>query len=162
MEQPPRQPVFLEQRPAAVPARPDPSQGLPTPAVAISETGTLIWTGLLEPGASLSIQGNRPSAGNLEGALPGTAVSIRAYPAEMASNGLTVLSGEARFADQMVIEEAGPRNLGHRAIYRYDPDAAASLSIAEPPSATNGWNRVVLRATGRPVSVIFIRWERTR
>jgi len=162
IQQPPRQPVVLEQRPAAVPGRPSPAASQPAQPGTMNESGTLIWTGLLEPGATLTIQGNRPSAGNLSGALPGTAVRVNAYPAEMASNGITVLSDDASLESRMRIEEAGPRNQGQRTVYRYDPEAAASLSIVDLPAASNGWNRIVLRAIGRPVSVAFIRWQRVR
>lgn len=164
VERSPRQPVVLQQQPAALPGRPStsPSSAEPPAAAAVNQSGTLIWNGLLEPGATLTIDGNRASDGTLAGGLPGTAVQVRAYPAETASNGLTVLSDEERLQTQIVIEEAGPRNQGQRTIYRYDPEAAASLSVVQPPSAGNDWSRIVLRASGRPISMIFIRWERVR
>jgi len=162
IERPPQQPVVLEQRPAAAPHPASPALSQSSRAGTVAESGTLIWSGLLEPGDTLRIESGKPSTGSLIGAFPGNPIRVRTYPAEMASNGLTVLSGETRFNDQIVIEEAGPRTQGQRVIYRYDPGAARSISVAEAPAAANGWNRIVVRAGDQPLSVIFIRWETAR
>ncbi|MCP5110662.1 MAG: hypothetical protein GY953_07490 [bacterium] len=122
-------------------------------------SGMLIWTGLLDTERTLGIQGNKPSSGSLSGALPGTPVRVRAYPAELTSKGLTVLSSDQQHAGGDVSESPGPRNAWNRVTYRYS-GGEAGLQVVETPSAANDWARISLRPVGRPLSVIVVRWER--
>ncbi len=155
----------LEQRPPAPPrpAAPVPASTAPVtarPASPAASSGRLIWTGLLPPGGVLTITGNRPSAGSLSGELPGAPVRVTAYPAELTGNGLVIHSGEARYSQQLVIEEPGPQNSWTRTSFRYDPGQADDVEIVETPGPSNNWLRLSLRATRRPLSVIAVRWER--
>jgi len=159
----PRSPatVLLEQRPPAAPSR-SPTSAAPPPANPGATAGMLIWTGLLADGRALEIEGSRASAGSLSGSLPGGPVRVTVYPAELGASGLTLLSSESRHAGETVVEEPGPQNSWNRTTYRYDPAAAASLEVVEAPSARRGWTGISMRARGRTLSVIVIRWQRAR
>jgi serine/threonine protein kinase len=113
----PAPPQAAQSPPASLPA--------PRPLLKAEEyagplRGSLVWTGALEPGATLTIQGGQAAAGNLLGDLPRVPVTVDAL-------------------------------------------AAGGAVIAEPPSAANQFDRVVLRnASPAAIRSVVIRWRVTK
>lgn len=80
-------------RPAALPNKTRPVQHVPEtqvpaqesrrgPAIA-ARSGTIVWSGTLEPGEEVSVDGTRCSIGTLTRGLPGTPVTLRLTPASV-------------------------------------------------------------------------------
>ncbi len=107
---PPRQePV----RPA--PAPPPPVQPPPKPAYTGPSSGVVVWSGKLEKGESVVIDGGNASAGTLNGKLPGVPVSV---------------------------------NLDVR-----------EFALAEAPSPSNNWSKLVIRSRNRRHTVVTVEWK---
>jgi hypothetical protein len=122
--------------------------------------GRLIWTGQLRNGAVLFIDGQDPSGGNLNAALPGRPVHVSVYPGELTPSGLVLYTSEADKAGRT--ERPARQNGWNHTIYRFDPRRVTELAILEQPTAQNGWKRLVVRAGGRPVSVLAVDWQSAR
>jgi hypothetical protein len=151
--------------PAPAPA-PAPAVALPaaeperrSPAYNGPRSGKLIWTGVLAPGATLTVEGRRASAGTFSGALPGVNVRVSVYPAELSAGGLTVYSGAARHAQGDVTEPRSAQNGWLNTTYRYDPARAQEVALVEAPSAADGYRKLVVRGGRRPLSALVIAWE---
>ncbi|MBM3814246.1 MAG: hypothetical protein FJW20_21690 [Acidimicrobiia bacterium] len=121
--------------------------------------GQLIWTGLLPAGGTLTIEGRRPSSGSLNGALPGVAVRITAYPADLSSGGLQVYSGAAKHARGNVVEPRSAQNGWLETRYHYDVERARGVAVAEAPGEANNHQRIQIRSANRPVAALVIEWE---
>jgi hypothetical protein len=84
------------------------------PAYTGPSSGTLIWSGRLEKGGTVTIEAGQISSGTLQGGLPGVPVLIEMDQREFA--------------------------------------------MAETPSPSNGWQRLVFRSRNKRHSVISIKW----
>lgn len=178
----PAPPVAVPERPvtqvAATPVQappPAPTQTVPStsvpqtlpapepvsrpPAYSGPRAGKLIWTGVLPPGGTLTIDGRRASSGTFSGALPGVNVRVAAYPAELSANGLSVYSGAARHARGDVTEPRSAQNGWMNTTYRYEPARAQDVSVAEAPATGNSFRKIVLRGGSRAISAVVISWE---
>jgi hypothetical protein len=73
----------------APPAKPMPRTAVvppPTPQPvqpAVPSSGTVIWSGHIDKNALITIQGDSPSSGRLEGQLPGVPVMIQIHPKDI-------------------------------------------------------------------------------
>lgn len=127
----------------------------PKPSYTGPQSGRIIWTGDLVGGSSLSIDGRQASAGVASGELPGVAVRISVYPADLSAHGLSVFTaGLPRRS-----EPPGPQNGWNATSYSQDSRRAGELLVIESPVAQNGWKKVVLRNDGRSISVVLIDWR---
>lgn len=126
----------------------------PKPAYAGPSSGRIIWTGQLERGAVLSIDGSHASNGAVTGELPGVPVRVTAYPAELSGRGLVVFSSSPRGR-----EAAGPQNGWNETSYAYNPRRAASVIVTEAPGPQHGWKRLTVRADRQSIAVIIIDWN---
>lgn len=124
----------------------------PTPTA-----GRIIWTGELAREASLTIDGRKASKGSLNGELPGGAVRVGAYPAELTSDGLRILTGNPRYA-QPRVEQPSAANGWQKTQYVYDPKAVRDLIVEQMPAKSNP-KQLILRGGSRKISVIVIEWQ---
>ncbi len=125
------------------------------PAYAGPSSGRIIWTGQLERGVVLSIDGSHASTGAVTGELPGVPVRVTAYPAELSGRGRVVFSANPRGRR----DAAGPQNGWNETSYTYDPRRAASVIVTEAPGPQHGWKRVSVRADRQSIAVIIIDWR---
>lgn len=146
--------------PAASPDRSAMSVTAPRPSSIYNgpATGRLIWTGNLNAGASLEIDGDRASTGDLTGSLPKAAVRISVHPASFSRRGMDVFADELD-AEREIREQPSANNGWTETVYRRNPKRAGDVVVTESPSAQNRWKRIGLRAAGRKVSVIVVDWE---
>jgi len=150
-------PVTLQQSAPTTATTTAPARG----NVAVSaRTGKLIWTGFLPAGQTLTLAAGKPNRGTVSGAFPGVPIRISVYPGEMTGAGLTVYSSDSRQASHPRVEQPGPQNSWTRTTYRYDEARSRTATIVEQPGAGNGWRRLVVRAEGRPLSVLVVEWKR--
>jgi len=89
---------------------PAPSQARPAPGYSGPGAGVIVWSGQLEKGEAISVNGTRPSTGNLTGALPGVPVLIEVEPKDVGiaeapgpSNGWKGFSLRSRKGRQTVV-----------------------------------------------------------
>lgn len=76
---PSRTPVFRPEPTYQPPAAASPA----APRYSGPASGVIVWSGRLEQGASVTIEGDRASAGTVNGALPGVPVLIEITPADV-------------------------------------------------------------------------------
>jgi len=162
-EQPPAPAPIFEQRPAATltqaPPAASPLSGVPVPVQTSSARGSLIWTGFLPPNQVVTIENGRPTLGSLSGRLPGGPVRVSVCPGELSGAGLTAFTADR---EQAAGGAGSPPGDPGGAAYRFDPERARTAAMVEPPSAANNWRRLAVRASGKPVTVLVIAWERAR
>jgi proteasome lid subunit RPN8/RPN11 len=139
------------------PPKPTPVQA-PKPAYTGPPSGRIIWTGFLDAGQAVAIEGGRASTGDITGALPGVPVRISAHPAELTSRGMAIYTAIPAQA-QGAVEAPGPGNGWNRTAYQWDARRARGLLVLDAPSAGNAWKRVVVRNDLAPVSMIVIDWK---
>jgi hypothetical protein len=152
----------LAQRPEAAPPTISGAAAAPSAAPpAAAPSGRLFWTGVLGPGGVLTIQGRQASAGTLSGQLPGVPVRIAVYPAELSSAGLIVYTGNPKHGGAGLTEAPGPANAWTRTTYRYAPEKAALVQVAQAPGEANGWRVIWIRSSA-PVTALVIDWELVR
>jgi hypothetical protein len=118
----------------------------------------MIWIGSLAPNATLSIDGRKASAGNVNSALPGVAARIGVWPAEFGAGGFTVYTSARKYSHGAT-EPPGAQNGWNQTTFRFDERRAAEIVVLEQPSANNNWNRIVIRAGPKPVTALVIDWE---
>jgi hypothetical protein len=121
-------------------------------------TGRLIWTGNLNAGASLQIDGDRASTGDLTGSLPKAAVRISVHPANFSRRGMDVFADELD-AEKEIREQPSANNGWTETVYKRNPKRAGDVVVTESPSVQNRWKKIGLRAAGHKVSVIVVDWE---
>jgi proteasome lid subunit RPN8/RPN11 len=121
-------------------------------------TGRLIWTGNLSSGASLEIDGDRASTGDLTGSLPNVAVRISVHPASFSRRGMDVFASELD-AEKEIREQPSANNGWTQTVYKRNPKRAGDVVVTQNPSVQNRWKKIGLRAAGRKVSVIVVDWE---
>jgi hypothetical protein len=162
----PVKPAVVSPAPAAGPAvartTPPPPIAVATPRAAGytgPRSGKLIWTGELPRDGQLVIDGRKPSRGFVNGELPGVPVRIGAYPAELASDGIRVLTGNPAFT-QPKVEAPAAGNAWNRTQYVYDPKAYRDVIVEQMPSGGD-LKKLTLRAGGKKLSVIVIEWQVT-
>ena len=111
--QPVRAPVTQAAPPQPAPAQP----AKPVPAARYTgpTSGALTWSGQMDKGATITLDGSTASQGTLNGSLPGVPVLIDVAPAD--------------------------------------------IGIAESPSPSNGWKRLVLRSQKSRNIVVTIHWR---
>ena len=154
--------VVLEQRPEASPAGvTTPGSAPPAAPEAVPTSGRIIWTGALEPGRVLAIQGRQASHGSFSGQLPGFPVRVVAYPAELSGVGLTVYTTNPKHRGAGATEAPGPGNAWTRTVYRYAPDRAGTVQVIQAPGEQNGWRAISVRSSGNLAAVV-IEWETIR
>jgi hypothetical protein len=155
-------------------ASPPPGQGLPAresaalnrlpaPAatvrpVAGASSGRLIWTGYLAPGATMTIEGRRASAGSLNGALPQAPLRVLIYPAEFSSGGLSAYSSQPRHVASNAVEQRSAETGWLSVRYVYSLERARALTVIETPGAANGY-KLTLQSGDKPASVAVIDWQ---
>lgn len=123
---PPDSPAKPVERPKRIELmRPDPTQRPeqavvppPKPEYNGPSEGNLIWSGQLEKGDTVTIQGGQASAGSLRGELPGLPVIVDLDTREFA--------------------------------------------IAEAPSPSNGWKKLVFRSRNKRHTVVTVKWSLLR
>ena len=120
------------------------------------KSGRVIWTGSLGRRGVVEFEGSNATLGSLSGALPGGAARIAAYPAEFASDGLTVYVTDASRHNRT--EAAGPLTGWNRLHFVWDPERVKQLTVLEAPSANNQYSRMALRNDARQCSVIVVEW----
>jgi len=78
----PPPPAFKERpqilKPEATPAAPAPAPGYSGPA-----SGVMIWSGHLDKGATVMLDGGRASQGTLNGSLPGVPILVEVEPKDV-------------------------------------------------------------------------------
>jgi proteasome lid subunit RPN8/RPN11 len=121
-------------------------------------TGRLIWTGNLNSGASLEIDGDRASTGDLTGSLPNVAVRISVHPASFSRRGMDVFASELD-AEKEIREQPSANNGWTQTVYKRNLKRAGDVVVTQNPSVQNRWKKIGLRAAGRKVSVIVVDWE---
>jgi hypothetical protein len=67
-------------------------------------------------------------------------------------------SGIVVYADRSGVEPPSAANGWNLTTYRPDPKRSRSISVLEQPSPQNGY-RLMVRAEGRPVTMIVIDWQ---
>jgi proteasome lid subunit RPN8/RPN11 len=142
---------------ATVPSAP-PAVVAPKPKAIGPVSGKLIWTGDLGRNSVLTITGKKASTGFLIGELPGAPVQVGAYPAELAGDGLRVLTPNPKLGSEPRVEPPGPSNGWNKTQYVYDPRALRDVTVEQKPGPENP-TRLVLRAGSRKLSVIVIEWR---
>jgi hypothetical protein len=108
----------------------------------------------------LVIDGGRPSTGALTGSIPQGPVRVRAYPGELVNGGIVVYSRSGDGRASGYSEAPGPQNGWNTTVFQQDAQRAAELRALEIPSAANNWGKTILRNSNRPLSVLFLEWER--
>ncbi|MEZ5351720.1 MAG: hypothetical protein R2762_03725 [Bryobacteraceae bacterium] len=131
----------------------------PPPAYTGPRSGRIIWTGFLAPGASVTIDGRRASAGNVNAALPGVPVRLSVYPAEFTSSGISVFSANPRHSSGDVVEGRSARNGWMNTRYVFDTDRARDVQLAASPGEQEGYRNITLRGGTRPVAAVVIDWQ---
>ncbi len=121
-------------------------------------SGRFLWTGDLPRNGQLVIDGRSASTGLVTGELPGTAVRIGAYPAELSGRGMRVFTTNPRLAAEPRNEAPAAGNGWNRTTYTYDQRAVRDVIVEQLPS-TGAPRKLVLRAGARNVSVIVIEWQ---
>jgi hypothetical protein len=140
--------------PASVPPPVAPSK----PVAALPASGSFLWSGALPKDAVLTIEGRKVSNGSVTGELPGTAVVAGAWPAMLTNDGIKVFTGNSKYASAPRTEPPGPANGWQKTQFVYDPKALRDLIVEQMPNAQD-YKRMVIRATGRRLSVIMIEWQ---
>ena len=161
VSQPPPDPAAALQQAAPALAQSGPlTGGTPSSNTAgRQQRGKIIWTGLLGPGQELAISGGKASAGSLSGSLPNGPFNVSVYPAEFASGGIVLFSGNSTYASGDTVEAPSAQNGWNRLTYTYSPERARTLQVPETPGAANNWQRLRVRSTGGSISTIVISWE---
>src|SRR5262249_14193869 len=113
---PPKSPPVAASIPAVAPVAASVTKTSP-PA---GTSGRIIWTGELARDAVLTIDGRKASKGSLSGELPSGDVRVGAYPAELTSDGLKILTGNPRYS-QPRVEQPSAANGWQKTQYVYDP-----------------------------------------
>jgi hypothetical protein len=136
---------------------------LPAPAASVrpvagASSGRLIWTGYLAPGATMTIEGRRASAGSLNGALPQAPLRVMIYPAEFSSGGLSAYSSQPRHVASNAVEQRSAETGWLSVRYVYSLERARALTVIETPVAANGY-KLTLQSGDKPASVAVIDWQ---
>ncbi len=90
------------------------TEGLPVvkpetpPAYSGPPEGRLVWTGELEPGATITLSKGAASAGSVTGALPGVPVNLEIHPSGV---GIVTPPGKADGWQRMVLKNEGRKQL---------------------------------------------------
>lgn len=142
--------------PFAVTAPPPPPAVVHKPAQ--PRFGRIIWTGELRRGAILSFSAQGPSAGTINGALPGGPVKVSVFPAELIDGGIVIYTSSPKVPKA---ELPSALNGWNTVLYKYDTKRAADLQLVQPPAASNEWSQLVVRNGNRPLSVIVLDWSRS-
>jgi hypothetical protein len=122
-------------------------------------SGRAIWTGELRKGGLLMLDSSRPSIGTVTGEPFEGPGRVRVYPAELVDGGITIYTADARHRQRPVVESPAARNGWNVTSYIWDPQRSAGLTVLEAPNPQNGWRRLSVRNTGRPISMVVIDWE---
>jgi hypothetical protein len=108
----------------------------------------------------LTIEGGQASRGYVNGQLPGIPVRIGAYPADVNSAGIRVLTQNPRYSNGRSQAEAPAAHNGwNRTEYVFEPKSARELIVTQLPDPQSSWKKVVVRAGNRRVSAVVIEWE---
>jgi hypothetical protein len=129
------------------------------PVNRLARAGRLIWTGNLERHGVVEVDNGKPSVGSLIGVLPGVAVDVQAYPAELAEKGLIVYTGDSRLTAAPRAEPPGAANGWNRTQFAFEPVRARQIAVIERPNASNEYQRLVLRSDARTCSVVVVEWK---
>jgi hypothetical protein len=158
--EPPKPPPLT---PAPAPAR-QPVATAPTPAATPvvkpqgPVSGRFIWTGDLPRDGVLTIDGRRASRGFVNGELPGFAVQVGAYPAELTNDGLKVFTGNPKYGASGRVEAASAINGWQKTQYMYDPKAMRDLIVEQMPGPQN-YKQIVVRAGSKRLGLIVVEWQ---
>lgn len=146
--------------PGATVAPPPPPRATPAPAAApvrsAPHAGRLIWTGSLLRRGVVELDGRAVSVGALSGVLPGVPVNLTITPAEFGEDGLMVYTTDAKQHNR--VEPPSASNGWNKLTFVWDPERVRQLAVLESPNASNGFNRLALRSDARRCSMIFIDW----
>ena len=110
---------------------------------------------MLTKGSILLVDGRRPSAGALTGRMPSGPSRIQIYPADLAESGIVVYTQD----NKQRIETPSAANGWNLTTYRPDGRRSHDITVLETPGVVNNWQRVMIRAEQRPVSMLVIEWE---
>jgi hypothetical protein len=138
----------------AVPPPPSPR----TPAKLRS--GRLIWTGELAKNGLLSFSSTGPSAGSMNGRLPGIPVNVAVYPGTLVAGGIEVYVRDPNRAT--TAEPPSAQNGWNTTVFKYDAKKIPDIRVIEAPNAGNSWNQLVLQNGKRPISVLVLDWVENR
>jgi proteasome lid subunit RPN8/RPN11 len=157
---PPKPPPLT---PAPAPARPSVATvptTAPTPAAKPQgpTSGRFIWTGDLPRNGVLTIDGRKASRGFVNGELPGIAVQVGAYPAELTNEGLKVFTGNPKFGAAGRVEDGSAANGWQKTKYMYDPKAMSDLIVEQMPGPQN-YKQIVVRAGSKRLGLIVVEWQ---
>jgi hypothetical protein len=122
-----------------------------------ARSGRVIWTGSLGRRGVVEFEGSAATLGSLSGALPGVAGKIAVYPAEFASDGLTVYVTDASRHNRT--EAPSPQTGWNKLHFVWDPERVKQLTVLEAPGANNQYSRMALRSDARTCSVIVVEWS---
>jgi hypothetical protein len=118
----------------------------------------VIWTGYLERGDSVTVEGRRATEGSLNGTLPRAPLRVTTYPGDLSGGGLRVYSGDRSQASRNSFEPKSAANGWQETRFVYDAERAGGVVVAETPSGRNGY-KLIFRCIGKPVSVVLIEWR---
>jgi hypothetical protein len=145
---------------ASLPPPPPPSRVRLGPAVdraVRAGSGRLIWTGSLERRGVIEFEGRSASVGSITGGLPGVPVNVTVSPAEFGSDGLEVYTTDARLNHH--VEPPSASNGWNRVTYIWDPQRVRQIAVLETPNASNRFSHLALRSDARRLSLLVIDWH---
>jgi hypothetical protein len=142
---------------APAPAVPPPPSPRTPPKL---RSGRLIWTGELAKNGLLSFSAAGPSAGSMNGRLPGIPFSVVVYPGTLVAGGIEVYVRDPNRAT--TAEPPSAQNGWNTMVFKYDAKKIPDIRVIEAPNASNSWNQLVLQNGKRPISVLVLDWVETR
>jgi len=137
--------------------RPQPAPAQPQ-ATPAPPAGRLIWTGKLDRHAVVEISGSHASFGSVIGSWSGAPADFRVEPAEFTRDGLVIYTADG--AANGRTEPPSKSNGWNRVEFAFDPVRVGQLVVLEPPNRANNFNRLVLRSDAKTCPVIVVDWHR--
>ena len=122
-----------------------------------ASSGRLIWTGSLARRGVVEFDGRSVTVGSLNGSLPGVPVHVTVSPAEFADGGLVVYTTDAALNGH--VEPPSATNGWNRITYSWDPERVRRIAVLETPNPSNRFSHLALRSDARHVSMLVIDWQ---
>jgi hypothetical protein len=78
------------------------------------------------------------------------------YPADLASSGIMVYTQDGTSSK---VEPPSAGNGWNLTTYKQDSKRSRSLTVLEHPNPQNDYKKLLVRAEGRPITMLVIQWE---
>jgi hypothetical protein len=106
----------------------------------------------------VEISGSHASFGSVIGSWSGAPADFRVEPAEFTRDGLVIYTADG--AANGRTEPPSKSNGWNRVEFAFDPVRVGQLVVLEPPNRANNFNRLVLRSDAKTCPVIVVDWHR--